>query len=121
MGKGDEVAKRIRFGRRAELPLCALGGYILSGGLLCIGGVQDLGGSWRGPLMFAAIIAFLAGAVIHIVDKIDRHDAAMTTKIDDSVGDVYDAGERAGHRHLALEVEAPGAALAVVHDLGPRR
>lgn len=114
MGKGDEVAPRIRFGRRAELPLCALGGYIASGVLLCAGSLQQIESWLRGPTMICAVLAFLAGALVHVFDKIDR-------KIDESVGPVWDAGEQAGKRHAYLEAEAPTTELAIVHDMAPRR
>ena len=111
------MAKRIRFGSR-ELPLYALGGYVVSGGLLFGGAAQGIGTPLRVPLMVMAIIAFLAGAVVHTFDKIDQHNTAMLGKIDESVGGVWDAGERAGKRHAALADAAP--TLAVVHDLSPR-
>lgn len=114
------VAKRIKLGRRAELPLCALGGYIAAGALLCFGSLQEFGESTRGPLMFAAVIAFLAGGVIHILDKIGLHNEEVLAKIDDSVGDVYDEGERAGVRHEMLAAAAADTQLAIVHDLSPR-
>lgn len=119
MAKGDVVAKRIRLGRRTELPLFALGGYVLSGPILFMAGVLDLSSAMRAPLLIAAVIAFLVGAVAHILDKIDRHDRAMVRKIDDSVGDVYDAGGKAKERQMNLAA-ANDRQLAVVRDLGPR-
>jgi hypothetical protein len=118
MGKGDVVAKRIRLGRRTELPLWALVGYVSAGPILYLGGALDLSSTLRGPVMFIAIIAFLTGAVVHILDKIGRLKEAVTEKIDDSVGGVYDAGERAGVRHEVLAAESQP--LAVVRDLSPR-
>lgn len=109
------VAKRIQLGRGTELPLLALGGYVSSGPILFIGGVQDLDSTLRGPVMFGGLIVFLVGAVVHILDKIDRHNDEMLDKIEHSVGDVWDAGERAGVRHEVLAAESPP--LAVVRDL----
>lgn len=112
------MAKRIKLGRRTELPLFAVGAYISWGPILCIGSVQDLGSTVRGPLMFIAVIVFLVGAVVHILDAIDRHDRAVIEKIDDSVGDVYEAGAKAKQRQMDLAAAEPQ--LAVVHDLSPR-
>lgn len=123
------VAKRIKLGKRTELPLYALGGYILSGGLLFGGAAQEFGMTLRAPMLISAIIAFLAGAVVHTFDKIDQHSAAMLDrinvhnsemlgKIDASVGGVWEAGERAGERQAQLKAQVPK--LAVVHDLSPR-
>lgn len=112
------MAKRIRLGRRTELPLFALSGYVLSGPILLMAGVLDLSSAMRAPLLIAAVIAFIGGAVVHILDKIDRHNTEMLTKIDDSVGDVYDAGAEANERHRNLV--DPDARLAVVRDLSPR-
>lgn len=121
------MAKRIRLGQRTELPLYALGGYVASGPVLWIGSALDLSSQLRGPVMIGAVIVFLVGAVIHILDQlckikeqIRRHDSAMITKINDSVGDVYNAGKRSKARHDALEAEADTPRLAVVHDLSPR-
>lgn len=114
------MAKRIRLGRQTELPLYALGGYVLTGPILWLGSAQDVSSALRGPALIVAVIAFLAGAVIHILDRIERHDRAMITKINDSVGDVYDAGKRSKVRHDALAAEAGAPRLTVVHDLSPR-
>lgn len=114
------MAKRIRLGQRTELPVHALGGYVASGPVLWIGSALDLSSTFRGPVMIGSVIVFLMGAVIHIIDRIDRHDRAMIVKINDSVGDVYDAGKRSKARHEALEAEAGSPHLAVVHDLSPR-
>lgn len=116
------VAKRIKLGERTELPLYALGGYVLSGPILLLGSTRELSSMLRGPVMFIAVIAFLVGAVIHILDRIDNrigeHNAAMITKINDSVGNVYDAGVQSKDRHRNLV--DPDAKLAVVRDLSPR-
>jgi hypothetical protein len=69
--------------------------------------------------MIAAIIAFMAGAVFHILDRIEQHNAAMLGKIDDSVGDVYDAGARAKARQMELATRT--APLASVSRLAPPR
>lgn len=99
------------------MPLDALGGYVLSVCLLAVGGAQPWGTALRAPLMLVGVVVFLAGAVAHILDKQDRMNDALAEKIDHSVGDVWDAGERAGVRHAALEVPA----LSVVPDVVPRR
>lgn len=114
------VAKRIRLGRRTELPLYALGGYVLTGPILWLAGAQDVSSALRAPALIIAVIAFLAGAVIHILDRIDQHDAAMNTKIDESVGDVWDAGAESERQHQALTVDEVVPPLAVVRDLSPR-
>lgn len=90
----------------------------MSGPILWLAGVLDVSSALRGPALILAVIAFLVGAVVHILDRIDQHDAAMNTKIDDSVGDVYDAGAQANERHRNLV--DPDAKLAVVRDLSPR-
>lgn len=124
MGKVTLVARRIKLGSNIEVPLYALGGYVVSGGLLAVDCMVQSGDFGR-----IAIIAFLAGAVVHILDeislrgdalqeKIDRHNEAMLGKIDDSVGDVYDTGKQAGVRHERLAAGSPQ--LSVVHDLSPR-
>jgi hypothetical protein len=59
--------------------------------------------------MISAIIVFLAGAVVHILDKIDH-----------SVRNVYDAGGRAERRKAALQA-IPTPESAAVHQLVPRR
>lgn len=118
------VARRIKLGSKIEVPLYALGGYVVSGGLLAVDCMVPSGDFGR-----IAIVAFLAGAVVHILDeislrgdalqeKIDRHNEAMLGKIDDSVGDVYDTGKQAGVRHERLAAGSPQ--LSVVHDLSPR-
>jgi hypothetical protein len=114
VGKGDVVAKRITLGRKTALPLCALGGYVSSGVLLCVDLLVPLGDFGR-----IAIVAFLAGAVIHILDKIGRHSAALLEKINDSVGDVWEAGGRARERRLEFEASQPPPEN--VHRLVPRR
>lgn len=99
---------------------------MLSGPILWLAGVQDVSSAMRGPALIVAVIAFLAGAVVHILDQICKlreqirqHDAAMITKINESVGDVYDAGKKSKERHQALDATS-GVALAVVRDLSPR-
>lgn len=101
----------------------------MSGLLLCIGGAQEFGTQWRLPLMTTAVIAFLAGAVVQVLNKIDtkidEHNHEMLKKIEDSVGDVWESGERAGVRHQILkqaERHAPlvrsESRLAIVPDRG---
>jgi hypothetical protein len=118
------VARGIKLGSNIKVPLYALGGYVVSVGLLAVDCRVSSGDFGR-----IAIVAFLVGAVIHILDeisqrsdalqkKIDRHNAAVQKKIDDSVGDVYETGERAGVRHERLAAATPQ--LSVVHDLSPR-
>jgi hypothetical protein len=92
---------------------------VLSGPILWLASAQDVSSALRAPALIVAVIAFIGGAVIHILDKIDRHNTAMVRKIDDSVGDVWDAGERAGERHQALDA-VDDKPLAVVRDLSPR-
>lgn len=100
----------------------AVGGYVSSGLLLCVGSALHFGAVIRAPLLIAAVIAFLAGAVVHILDKLTRLRATLVAKINDSIGDVYDEGERAGVRHeqLAAATAAGTPQLAAVHDLSPR-
>ncbi|MFC5268408.1 hypothetical protein ACFPJ1_40415 [Kribbella qitaiheensis] len=69
--------------------------------------------------MISAIFALIAGGLVHLLDKSERHNAAMLEKIENSVGDVWDAGKRSGKRERALEDSVPPP-LAVVHDLSPR-
>lgn len=117
------MARRIKLGSKIEVPLHALG-YAVAVGLLAVDCTVPSGDFGR-----IAIVAFLAGAVIHILGeinqrsealqkKIDRHNAAVQKKIDDSVGKVYETGERAGVRHERLAAGSPK--LSVVHDLSPR-
>lgn len=102
------MAKRVRFGN-AQLPIYALTGYALSGILLVYGGLQPYGTDWRGPLMFASVLAFLAGALVQILDKLER-----------CVGRVWDAGGRARQRQMDVEAEVQRGQLAVVRTLAPR-
>lgn len=105
------MAKRIKLGRDGPvLPLCAVGGYVLSGTLLCAGGMRDVDSLLRGPMMIAAVIVFLAGATAHILDRINI-----------SVRNVWNTAERAGDRRRALEATTPPPESAAVHQLVPRR
>jgi hypothetical protein len=60
--------------------------------------------------MISAIIVFLAGAVVHILDKIDH-----------SVRNVYDAGGRAERRKATMQAAIPAPETASVHQMVPRR
>lgn len=98
------MAIRIRIGN-AQLPIYAASWYALSGVLLVLDQVASRG--YYGRL---SIVVFLVGAVIHVLDKIDR-----------CVGKVWDAGGRAERRRAEAEAAAEqGPPLAVVRTMAPR-
>lgn len=99
------MAKRFRIGN-AQLPIYAASGYALSGILLVSGCLRPYGTEWRIPLMFAAVIALLAGATAHILDKLER-----------CVGRVWDAGGRAERRRAEAEAQARREQFAVVRTM----
>lgn len=109
------MAKPVKMGM-AELPIRALGGYIAAPMLVAIGGLQPVGSAPRLPLMMLAIIVLLGGAVVHILHKIDQNTSDVHHKIDDSVGNVWDAGRKSGRRQQQLD-DAGAATLAVVRDI----
>lgn len=107
------MQKRIKLGRTA-VPVGALVGYASSGLLLAIDWKMPFGDYGR-----IAIVAFIAGAVAHILDRIDQKTEVVEEKIDDSVGPVWDAGEKSGRRNQRLEASRP-VTLAAVRELGRR-
>lgn len=109
------MSKRLKLGG-CEVPVWALVGYALAGPLMFIEQVVTVHGVMLGGRL--GVAALLTGGWIHLHDKANRNKAEMLQKIDQSVGNVWDAGERAGRRHAELEAAEP--TLAAVHDL-PRR
>jgi hypothetical protein len=72
-----------------------------------------------GALGRLGLEVLIVGGILQVLGRIKRNKAELMDKIDQSVGKVWDAGERAGERRKGLEVESP--TLAAVHDLVPRR
>lgn len=97
------VAKRLRFGN-AQLPIYALTGYTLAVALMVVDQAAT-----RGDFGRLGVVLFLAGAVIHILDKFDR-----------LVGQVWDAGGRAERRRAEVAAVAPPDELAAVRSIAPR-
>jgi hypothetical protein len=109
------VSKRVKLGG-CYIPIWALAGYVLAGPLMFIEQVVEISGvQIGGRLGFAAL---LAAGWIHLHDKQNRTKAELLRKIDQVVGPVWDAGERAGRRHAELEAAEPE--LAAVREFVPR-
>jgi hypothetical protein len=109
VGKVTLVA-RIKLGSRVVvIPI-----YVFSGVLMYVAvATQGIAVGLLG------ILVFMVGALIQLLGKAERNRVCLLEKIDQSVGKVWVAGERAGDRRRDLEAAAQG--LAVVRDLAPRR
>lgn len=89
------------WGRKARRPLI-VAGYVLAAFL----GSLDLALP-SGDFGRLAILVLIGAGVGHVLYVIDRNTNAVHVKIDDSVGDVWDAGERSGLRRGQLVASRP--------------
>lgn len=102
------------WGRKARKPLI-VAGYVLAAFL----GSLDLALP-SGDLGRLAILILIGTGIGHVILVIDRNTNAVHVKIDDSVGDVWDAGERAGLRRGQIAVQTGKRDTATVTRLMPR-
>lgn len=88
----------------------------LAGGL-CL----RIGGIATGDILIpAGVVALIMAATATLLERIDRNRTQLLEKIDQSVGQVWDAGGRARERQLRLEETYGSQGLAAVHEM-PKR
>lgn len=100
--------------RRAWWPLI-ITGYVLAGilgGLDLVLTTDNFGRT--------SILVLVGAGIGHVIYVIDRNTTAVSGKIDDSVGPVWDAGKRAGSRETMLELGGEDTVTATVHRLPVR-
>jgi len=84
--------------------------------VLLVGGIYLRSGEIRTTALSVLIVA----AVLTVLERVDRANRQQLRKIDESVGQVWDAGGRARGRQMLLEQAAERAELAVVHEMTKR-
>ena len=109
------MEKIFALGRQARKPLI-ITGYVLSTALMGLDLAHPTSDMGR-----LGILVLIAAGIGHIIEVIERKTTLVQGKIDDSVGDVYDAGGRARERQIMLEIGRGKLGSATVHRLVPRQ